>query len=278
MKQLYDNLSQQVSRQVTKTYSTSFSLGIRFLAREYRAPVYAVYGFVRLADEIVDSFHGYDKAFLLEKFVADTDEALTQRISVNPVLNAFQDTYYRCGITKDLVDAFFDSMRMDLYRDRYEREEYNRYIYGSAESVGLMCLRIFVKGDEAQYRELAPFAKKLGSAFQKVNFLRDAREDFRTLGRSYFPGVNLDDFSREEKTKVEREIREEFDTALEGIRRLPPAARNGVYLAYFYYRKLFEKIVRTDSREVMSRRIRIADHSKLVLMLNSYMRLQFNLL
>ncbi len=278
MKQMFDTLSYEISKKTTLSYSTSFSLGIRFLNKEFHAPIYAVYGFVRFADEIVDSFHGYDKKYLLDKFKADTYEALEQKISLNPVLNSFQETVHRFNISTELIDAFLHSMEMDLQRITHTADSYKEYILGSAEVVGLMCLQVFIKGNPLQYEKLEPAARKLGSAFQKVNFLRDAREDFHTLGRNYFPDVNLQKFTAKEKEQIEADIKNDFDEALVGIRQLPPGARSGVYLAYYYYRKLFEKICRADVKQVMGERIRIPNPEKFICMFKSYFRHQFNLL
>lgn len=278
MKEKFDILSARCSKLTTHSYSTSFSLGIRFLDRKFHKPVYGIYGFVRFADEIVDSFHGYDKRKLLEQFAFDTHAAISSRISINPILNSFQEVVDTYSIDRQLIDTFLDSMRMDLDQVIYDDASYHKYILGSAEVVGLMCLRVFVEGDDAMYERLRPYAMKLGSAFQKVNFLRDAREDIMQLGRNYFPHADLLNFTTEEKRKIEKDIESDFDQALEGIRCLPPGARRGVYLAYYYYRKLFEKIRRTDISKVMSERIRIADTDKLLLAVNSYMRHQLNLL
>jgi phytoene/squalene synthetase len=278
MKQKFDTLCYEISKKTTLSYSTSFSLGIQFLNKEFHAPIYAVYGFVRFADEIVDSFHGYDKKYLLDKFKSDTYEALEQRISLNPVLNAFQETVHRFTISRELIDTFLHSMEMDLQKTTHTADSYEEYILGSAEVVGLMCLQIFTKGNAAQYEELKPAAMKLGSAFQKVNFLRDAKEDLHTLGRNYFPDVNLQKFTAKEKERIEADIENDFKQALIGIRQLPGGARSGVYLAYYYYRKLFEKIRRADVKQVMDERIRIPNLEKFVCMFKSYFRHQFNLL
>jgi phytoene synthase len=278
MKQTFDTLSHEISKKTTHSYSTSFSLGIQFLNKEFHAPIYAVYGFVRFADEIVDSFHGYDKKYLLDKFKADTYEALEQKISLNPILNSFQETVHRFHINPELIDTFLHSMEMDLQKTIHTADSYDEYILGSAEVVGLMCLQIFIKGNTVQYEKLKPAAMKLGSAFQKVNFLRDARDDFHTLGRNYFPGVNLQKFTSIEKQRIEADIKNDFDEALVGIRQLPPGARSGVYLAYYYYRKLFEKICRADVKQVMGERIRIPNLEKFACMFKSYFRHQLNLL
>lgn len=278
MKQKFDDLSYKMSEKTTKLYSTSFSLGIQFLNKEFHAPIYAVYGFVRFADEIVDSFHGYDKKYLLEKFKTDTYEALDQKISLNPILNSFQETVHKYQIDKELIDTFLQSMEMDLTENSHNGLSYQQYILGSAEVVGLMCLRIFTKGDKVLYDKLKPYAMKLGSAFQKVNFLRDAREDLQILGRNYFPEVNLRTFTEAEKRQIEKDIEDDFNEALVGIKLLPSSSKSGVYLAYFYYRKLFNKIRATDVKKLMNERIRIPNSSKLFFMFNSYLRNQLNLL
>ena len=278
MKQTFDRLSNAISKKTTLLYSTSFSLGIQFLKREFHAPIYAIYGFVRFADEIVDSFSEYDKKYLLEKFKQDTYEAIDQKISLNPILNSFQETVHQYAISRDLIETFLHSMEMDLQQSTHDRASYQEYILGSAEVVGLMCLQIFTKCDRVQYESLKPAAMKLGSAFQKVNFLRDAREDFHILGRNYFPDVNLQTFTKKEKKQIEADIRNDFDEALKGIRQLPEGARSGVYLAYYYYRKLFEKICRTDVNAIMNKRVRIPNSEKLLFMFASYFRHQFNLL
>lgn len=278
MKQKFDKLSARCSKLTTTSYSTSFSLGIKFLNREFHHPIYSIYGFVRFADEIVDSFHDYDKEFLLEKFTQDTYDAIEKGISLNPILNCFQEVVNQFNIERELIDTFLESMRMDLGKIEYNDQRYEQYILGSAEVVGLMCLRVFVKGDSKQYEELKPYAMKLGSAFQKVNFLRDAREDFHQLGRNYFPNANLVNFTLEEKLKIEDDIRKDFEYALIGIKKLPAGSRRGVYLAYYYYKKLFDKICKSDVEKVMTQRIRIPNVNKFYLMINSYMRHQLNLL
>ncbi|MFN6038813.1 MAG: phytoene/squalene synthase family protein [Bacteroidota bacterium] len=227
---------------------------------------------------MVDSFHDYDKEYLLKKFTEDTYEAIESGISLNPILNSFQFTVNKYKIDLDLINTFLDSMRMDLGSVNYNQSSYEKYILGSAEVVGLMCLKVFVNGDEKMYQELKPYAMKLGSAFQKVNFLRDAREDLNNLGRNYFPNANLCNFTLDEKRKIEEDIKADFDEALIGIKKLPYGSRRGVYLAYFYYKKLFDKICKSKVEEVMNQRIRIPNANKVYLMLNSYMRHQLNLL
>jgi len=278
MKEKFDQLSARCSKITTNAYSTSFSLGIRFLDKRLHKPIYGIYGFVRFADEIVDSFHDYDKATLLEQFAADTYTALDRGISLNPILNSFQEVVNGYGIERELIDTFLDSMRMDLAKINYDDANYHKYILGSAEVVGLMCLKVFVDGNNERYEQLKPYAMKLGSAFQKVNFLRDAREDIMQLGRNYFPDADLLNFTANEKRKIELDIQADFDEALKGIKMLVPGARRGVYLAYYYYKKLFEKIRRTDVKRVMTERIRIPNGDKLLMAVNSYMRHQLNML
>lgn len=278
MKAKFDKVSAQCSKYTTVSYSTSFSLGIRFLDKEFHAPIYAIYGFVRFADEIVDSFHGYDKHTLLERFKADTYMAINDRISLNPILNSFQDVVHTYQIEHELIDTFLRSMQMDLERTAYNQHKYEEYILGSAEVVGLMCLRVFTQGNNLLYQQLKPGAMRLGSAFQKVNFLRDIKADYQELGRTYFPGVNLCHFTSQEKQRIELDIHADFEEALKSIKELPAGSRRGVYLAYFYYRKLFDRIKRTRAETIMSTRIRIPNGQKLALMFHSYFRHQFNLL
>lgn len=261
---------------ITKRYSTSFSLGIYFLNGRLRQPIYSIYGFVRLADEIVDSFHDYDKVILLAKFKRDCFEAIADGISLNPVLNAFQQVVNTYNIDKELITLFLRSMEMDLKQEHYTPEKYNQYILGSAQVVGLMCLQVFTEGDKLQYEKLKDAAMQLGSAFQKVNFLRDINADYYTLSRSYFPNVNLAAFSNLEKKRIEEEIESEFQLALVGIRQLPASSRNGVHLAYVYYKKLFSKIKNCTAEKVMSGRIRISNAHKFGLMFDSIIRYKTN--
>jgi 15-cis-phytoene synthase len=277
MKAIYDDVSALTSKATTRAYSTSFSLGIYFLDSQIHKPIYNIYGFVRLADEIVDSFHGYDKQYLLQKFREETVEALKLKISLNPILNSFQETVHTYNIEWELIDTFLKSMEMDLMQKEYTADSYNQYILGSAEVVGLMCLRVFTHGNYKQYDELKPYAMKLGAAFQKVNFLRDLKADYQVLGRTYFPGVNFNSFSLKEKEKIQNEIEADFDDALIGIKKLPLEARRGVYLAYFYYKKLFLRIKETPAEKIMNARIRIPDLNKIGLMFNSLIRHQFNI-
>lgn len=275
---MFDRVSLDCSRHVTRTYSTSFSLGIYFLNSRLHNPIYSIYGFVRLADEIVDSFDGYDRRQLLEKFKAETYQAIDERISLNPILNAFQSVVHEYKINHDLIETFLHSMEMDLGKVEYSRTKYDEYVLGSAEVVGLMCLHVFTEGNRSLYNALKPYAMKLGAAFQKVNFLRDMKSDFNNLGRSYFPGVDLVNFTKTDKERIEEEIESDFKTALIGIRMLPSSCRGGVYLAYVYYHSLFKKIKSVSARSIMNKRIRINNGRKLGLMLNSVIQHKMNLL
>ena len=269
MKALYDSLSNEVSKITTRKYSTSFSLGISLLDRRIREAVYSIYGFVRLADEIVDSFHGYDRRRLLERFSGDTWQAIREGISVNPILHSYQQTVRRYGIGKELIRLFFESMEMDLERIRYDGPGFAQYIVGSAEVVGLMCLHVFTEGDAQLYDELKPPAMRLGAAFQKVNFLRDMKDDYQLLGRVYFPDLDLDGFTPEIKMRIEAEIRRDFAEAFRGIRRLPASSKGGVYLAYLYYHSLFVKIKRLPAHRILAGRIRLSRSHKFRLMVRS---------
>jgi phytoene synthase len=266
----YHNTTYKLSKKLTVQYSTSFSWGIKAFGPEYRDPIYAIYGYVRVADEIVDTFHNYDKKYLLDKFREDTYEALNMGISTNPILNSFQKVVNDYNIDRKLIDAFLDSMEMDLYESSYDKEVYEKYIYGSAEVVGLMCLYIFVNGDENKYKELEHSARMLGSAFQKVNFLRDIKSDFDERSRIYLPGVHSQNLiNNMNKQKLEKEIAEEFHEAFKGIIRLPIGVKLGVYSAYLYYLMLFKKIERLDIKQLMKKRVRIPNYYKLYLLLKS---------
>lgn len=278
MLSLYNQVCRECSQLITNRYSTSFSLGIKSFDKHLRLPIYAVYGFVRFADEIVDTFHDYPKADLLQQFRLDTYKAIEEKISLNPVLHAFQEVVHRYNIERELIDAFLDSMEMDLHFDRYEDRLYKQYIYGSAEVVGLMCLRVFCDGNEEQYQRLKAPACSLGSAFQKINFLRDMKSDFDDRGRVYFPGVDFRRFSQQDKLQIEADIKRDFDDAYLGIVQLPKSARFGVYLAYVYYTKLFAKIKNSPVKQVKEERIRVNDGRKMVLLFSSLVRNQFNLL
>lgn len=278
MKLLFDNVSHEMSQLTTKRYSTSFSLGISFLHKEIQKPVYAIYGFVRFADEIVDSFHDFDKEELLSDFKVQTYKAIDQGISLNPILNSFQWAVNKYNIPLDLVETFLLSMEMDLDKKAYDINKYEQYILGSAEVVGLMCLKIFVNGSDEEYDRLKPFAMKLGSAFQKINFLRDLKTDFKELGRTYFPGIDLNDFSATVKADIEADIELDFKLGYEGIMKLPKNARFGVYMAYIYYYKLFKKIKSTSPNSILNERIRIPNNKKYRLFVTSYLRHNLNLL
>ncbi|MCB0607511.1 MAG: phytoene/squalene synthase family protein [Lewinellaceae bacterium] len=278
MMDLYRQVCEECSRLVTTRYSTSFSMGIRAFHKRFRSPVYAIYGFVRFADEIVDTFHEYPKEILLNRFREDTYRAIEERISLNPVLHSFQETVHQYGIERELIDAFLDSMEMDLSYSAYESDLYNQYIYGSAEVVGLMCLRVFCEGDDELYQRLKMPARSLGSAFQKINFLRDMASDYDDRGRIYFPGVDFSQFSNRDKVMIEADIKKDFDHGLEGILQLPRGARFGVYLAYVYYIKLFQKICKTSACRVKHERIRVNDTKKIWLLFSSALRHSLNML
>jgi phytoene synthase len=278
MKQLFDKVSQRSSKIVTHAYSTSFSMGIRFLAKKFHNPIYAIYGFVRFADEIVDTFHDYDKRILFNEFKADTYKAIERRISLNPILNSFQEVVHQYAIDDELVETFLKSMEMDLERRVYNQTEYEEYILGSAEVVGLMCLKVFVEGDEGMYNELKQDAMKLGSAFQKINFLRDFSEDINQLGRAYFPQLQHNEFTAETKRQIEANVLKDFEQGYAGIKKLPKKARFGVYLAYKYYIHLFSKIKKLPPSKIMNERVRIPDNQKYMLLFGSYLRHSLNLL
>lgn len=274
MKKLFDELSFKISKETTRKYSTSFSMGIMALSAGIRPAIYAIYGYVRLADEIVDSFHGFDKAKLISRLRENTVAAISEQISINPILNAFQQTVHQYSIGWDLIDTFLKSMEMDLQDVKYDQLAYNQYILGSAEVVGLMCLHVFVNGDAKEFERLKPYAMTLGSAFQKVNFLRDLKDDFNVLGRTYFPSLDMRRFDSSTKEEIEREIEQEFAEALRGIRMLPSCCRLGVHLAYTYYLCLFKKIKRKAPQEILNKRIRINNGRKLSLMMSSYVQVK----
>lgn len=276
MKALFDSVSIRASRMITKAYSTSFSLGILGLDKKYHDPIYAIYGFVRFADEIVDSFEGYPQKELLERFWKDTYLALDEKISLNPVLNSFQQVVNTFEIDRDLIETFLKSMEMDLYKNDYDEEGYKAYILGSAEVVGLMCLKVFVNGSEERYQTLKKPAMQLGSAFQKINFLRDLHTDYKKLGRTYFPGVDLNNFDETVKTEIEADIDIDFRAGYEGIKQLPKGARFGVYIAYVYYYSLFKKIKKTHCDIILSQRVRISNKRKYGLFVSSFVRHTIN--
>lgn len=278
MKEIFDNVSIKCSRLVTKTYSTSFSLGILCLEKKIRDPIYSIYGFVRFADEIVDSFHKYNKENILKKFKEDTYAAIEDGISVNPILNSFQATVNKYQIENVLIAQFLKSMEMDLKKSDYSESEYNEYILGSAEVVGLMCLKVFCFGNGEMYARLTPFAMSLGSAFQKINFLRDLNADFNGLGRTYFPRIELNRLDENTKKEIEQNIALDFTEGFKGIRQLPRSSRFGVYVAYVYYLALFRKIKNTPSEEVLKSRIRIRNRQKATLLAYSFVKHQLNLI
>ncbi len=278
MKQLFDTLSLEMSALTTKRYSTSFSIGVHFLSKDLQAPIHGIYGFVRFADEIVDTFHDYEKQELLKEFKDETYKAIDRGISLNPILNSFQWVVNKYRIDPELIETFLQSMEMDLRTIQYEQKVYEQYILGSAEVVGLMCLKVFVRGNEESYLKLKDSAMKLGAAFQKINFLRDLNADYFQLGRTYFPEMNFDLFDRAMKQKIEQEIALDFKAGYEGIKKLPKDARFGVYMAYRYYVKLFHKIQKTDAQIILGERIRIPDNKKYRLLFTSYLRHNLNLL
>lgn len=278
MKSIYDNISFKASKLITRRYSTSFSLGIYFLHSSIHDAIYSIYGFVRLADEIVDSFHGFDKKALMAQIRKEAKEAIDIEISINPVLNCFQATVNRYNIEWELIDLFLKSMEADLEEEKHDLQSFEQYILGSAEVVGLMCLRVFTNKDYEMYEKLKPAAMKLGSAFQKVNFLRDLKADYQDLGRSYFPDVDLSEFREEQKMKIQESISRDFEEALEGIKQLPSNSKLGVYLAYIYYKHLFMKISKLPANRIMNERIRISNSYKLGLMINSFFKYQLRII
>lgn len=278
MKQLFDTVSLACSKMTTTSYSSSFSIGIYCLQKQLRAPIYSIYGFVRFADEIVDTFHDYNKQELFNEFREDTWKAIDRKISLNPILNSFQHVVHSFGIERELIECFLESMETDLSEKAHDRCTYDTYILGSAEVVGLMCLRVFTNNDDALYQKLKPSAMKLGAAFQKVNFLRDVKADYEQLGRVYFPGVNFEAFSEKEKMEIEREINNDFQIAYEGIKALPSEARFGIYVAYVYYRTLFNKISAIPSARILMERVRISNRKKMRLLVASYLRHSLSLL
>jgi len=269
MFQLFEKTAADCSKNVTQTYSTSFSLGIRTLHPRFHAPIYGIYGMVRYADEIVDTFHNYDKKYLLEKFKRDTYEAIESGISLNPILFSFQKVVNDFRIPMDLIEAFFKSMETDLFKVSYDKVDYQEYIYGSAEVVGLMCLKVFAEGDDELYHRLIQPAKALGAAFQKVNFLRDMNSDAKDRGRVYFPGIDFDNFEDRAKKQIEREVANDFREAYNGILNLPVGAREGVLLAYNYYQALFHNIQRVSVEQLKKSRIRVPDIRKLLILFRS---------
>ena len=279
MKKIFDEVSYSCSEKVTKTYSTSFSLATRLLSQNIRKDIYNIYGFVRFADEIVDSFHDYDKKELFEDFSIDLDKALKNKIHLNPILNSFQHTFHKYDIDISLVDAFMKSMKMDLSKKKYSTvKEFKEYIYGSADVVGLMCLKVFVQGNQKLYLSLKESAMSLGSAFQKVNFLRDLKADKEDLNRSYFPNTSFKNLDEKDKDFIISDIENDFSKGLEGIKNLPIEAKFGVFMAYRYYNQLLKKLKKTPATEIINKRIRVPNLKKLELLTRSYVKYQLNLL
>jgi len=276
--ELYDQISYDFSKRLTRKYSTSFSLGIQMLDSKLHDSIYAIYGFVRVADEIVDTFHQYDKEKLFKRFCEDTYLALDNGISTNPILNSFQDTVNKFKIDRKLIDAFLKSMEMDLSFSKYEESSYEEYIYGSAEVVGLMCLKVFCRGDEKYYDKLVAPARSLGSAFQKINFLRDFKSDFAERGRIYFPGIDFNNFTNDQKIEIEKEIEKEFNDAWKGVIQLPNGSKLGVSVAYIYYVTLFKKIRRIPAIKIKSVRIRINNFQKIILLIQTWFRYNLRLI
>ena len=273
---LYHKISVDASKNVTQLYSTSFSMGIKLLDKNIHNAIFSIYGFVRLADEIVDTFHDYPKSEMLQEFKEETYKALDRKISVNPILHAFQMVVNKFSIDRELIDKFLLSMEQDLNDIQYSSDGYKEYIVGSAEVVGLMCLKVFVNGDNDLYFNLEEPARKLGAAFQKINFLRDVKADYQELGRTYFPGVDLEKFTPDEKLKIEEDIQDDFECALEGIIKLPSSSRLGVYVAYRYYFSLFKKIKKVSSDRLMEERIRVPNTKKILITFKSMFQNQFN--
>lgn len=279
MKSLFDTVSFECSKNVTRSYSTSFSSAVKMLAPTIRQDVYNIYGFVRFADEIVDTFHDYNKEELFEMFEKDLEAALQNKISLNPILNSFQHTVHKYEIPKSLIDAFMKSMKMDLVKTNYDTfAEYNEYIYGSADVVGLMCLKVFVDGNDSKYEELKQSAMRLGSAFQKVNFLRDLKADFEDLSRTYFPNTDLTQLDEASKNEIIKEIEADFEAGYQGIQNLPIEAKFGVYTAFVYYKKLLSKLKKTPSTEIKNTRIRVPDYQKYGLFAKCYFSYKLNII
>ena len=279
MKKLFDQVSESCSKIVTESYSTSFTLATKMLDSSIRQDIYNIYGFVRFADEIVDSFHNYDKKELLNLFEKDLKKSIEDKISLNPILNSFQKTIHNYQIDYELIDSFLNSMKLDLDKKKYlTKKEFDQYVYGSADVVGLMCLKVFVKGNKNQYNDLRPYAMSLGSAFQKVNFLRDLKADHDGLNRSYFPNLNIDEFDESSKKIILDEIDKDFRHALKGIFKLPSSARFGVYTAYKYYLKLLNKLRKTHPLKIKSSRIRVPNYQKVNVLARSYVRYRLNIL
>ena len=279
MKELFDQISEECSKNVTKSYSTSFSLATKMLSSSIRQDIYNIYGFVRFADEIVDTFHNYNKEELFKRFVNDLNHSLKEKISLNPILNSFQKTVHKYGIEKELIDSFLKSMKQDLKKKNYKTsKEYKDYIYGSADVVGLMCLKVFVSGNESEYKKLKPYAMSFGSAFQKVNFLRDLNDDYQKLDRIYFPGIDYSSFDENTKNQIMIDIEKDFSEALKGIYMLPNNSKFGVYAAYKYYKRLLIKLKKSSYLKIKKQRIRVPNYQKVDVLARSYVRYRLNIL
>ena len=279
MKELFDKISEECSKNVTKSYSTSFSLATKMLSSTIRQDIYNIYGFVRFADEIVDTFHSYNKKELFSRFVDDLNYSLIEGISLNPILNSFQKTVNKYNIDKSLIDAFLKSMEQDLEKKKYKSlKEYKDYIYGSADVVGLMCLKVFVGGNNDDFNRLKPYAMSLGSAFQKVNFLRDLNDDYKKLNRIYFPGIDYKTFNEDAKNNIMIDIEKDFAKALKGIYMLPNNSKFGVYAAYKYYKRLLRKLDRASYLQIKSKRVRVPNYQKVDVLARSYVRYRLNIL
>ena len=279
MKKLFDQISEECSKNVTNSYSTSFSLATMMLSNSIRQDIYNIYGFVRFADEIVDTFHNYNKKELFRRFVDDLNHSLSEKISLNPILNSFQKTVHKYGIHKELINAFLKSMKLDLNKKNYKTsKEYKDYIYGSADVVGLMCLKVFVSGNESEYKKLKPYAMALGSAFQKVNFLRDLNDDYQKLDRVFFPGIDYSSFDENAKNKIMTDIESDFSKALKGIYMLPNNSKFGVYAAYKYYKRLLIKLKKSSYLKIKEQRIRVPNYQKVDVLARSYVRYRLNIL
>ena len=275
---LYTETCFECSKRITEQYSTSFSSGIKSFHKKFRYPVYAIYGFVRCADEIVDTFHNYNKNQLIADFRSETVDAINKKISLNPILHAFQQVVNDYNISFDLIDAFLLSMEVDLHQKAHDRQSYDNYIFGSAEAIGLMCLKVFCAGDDFLYNKLRSNARSLGAAFQKVNFLRDIKADVEERGRSYFPNIDFSNFNETDKQSIQDEIQKDFDHAFEGIIQLPAGTRKGVYIDYIYYLQLFKKIANTPAQTVLQKRIRVSDTRKLSLYCKALVQQRLNLI
>jgi phytoene/squalene synthetase len=276
MQIIYDQLAGELSKVITRTYSHSFSLGINLLAKPYRQAIYSIYAFCRLGDEIVDSFHDHPQRELFAQYKSATKEAIQERLSLNPILHAFQQVYHQYQLDPALLEAFYESMEMDLNQQTHTEASFEKYLLGSSEVVGLMCLQVFCQSDQQHYLQLKPYAMRLGKALQKVNFLRDLKIDYQNLGRTYFPNIDFNHFQEAEKYQIEQDIATDFRSALQGIKLLPTGAKWGVYLAYRYYKALFQKICQTPSSQLLNQRIRLPNYQKYLIALQVGFRYVLN--